>query len=201
MANKSVQLNIKRQNTPESQPYWEEFELQWRAGMNVIIALMDIASNPVNRQGKPIAPIVYDSNCLEEACGPCAMLINGQAAIACSSLIDKLDQQIPLEPLSRFPVIRDLSVDRSILFENLMRVYEWVPIDGTYPLGSDPRIDPAIQELAYPLSRCMSCCYAWKYAHNSTSQRTSLGPQSSTRYNSSTCILRVLICGISGSRQ
>lgn len=63
-----------------------------------------------------------------------------------------------LEPLSRFPVVRDLSVDRSILFENLKRVYQWVPIDGTYPLGSGPRIDPAIQELAYPLSRCMSCC-------------------------------------------
>jgi len=43
MADKSVWLSIKRQNSPESQPYWEEFELQWRAGMNVIIALMDIA--------------------------------------------------------------------------------------------------------------------------------------------------------------
>jgi len=72
--------------------------------------------------GKQIAPIVYDSNCLEEACGSCAMLINGQAAMACSSLIDKLDQPIRLEPLSRFPIVRDLSVDRSILLENLKRV-------------------------------------------------------------------------------
>lgn len=119
MADKSVRLNIKRQNSPESQPYWEEFELQWRAGMNVIIALMDIACNPVNLQGKQIAPIVYDSNCLEEACGSCAMLINGQAGMACSALIDKLDQPIRLEPLSRFPVVRDLSVDRSVLFEDL----------------------------------------------------------------------------------
>ncbi len=158
MADKSVQVKIKRQDSPESQPYWEEFELRWRPGMNVIIALMDIALNPVNLQGKQIAPIVYDSNCLEEACGSCAMLINGQAAMACSSLIDKLDQPIRLEPLSRFPVVRDLSVDRSILFENLMRVHQWVPIDGTYPLGPGPRIDPATQELAYPLSRCMSCC-------------------------------------------
>jgi succinate dehydrogenase / fumarate reductase, iron-sulfur subunit len=86
------------------------------------------------------------------------MLINGQAAMACSSLIDKLDQPIRLEPLSRFPIVRDLSVDRSILFENLKRVYQWVPIDGTYPLGPGPRIDPATQELAFPLSRCMSCC-------------------------------------------
>ena len=58
--------------------------------MNVISALMEIACNPVNFQGKQIAPIVYDPNCLEEACGSCAMLINGQAAMACSSLIGKV---------------------------------------------------------------------------------------------------------------
>jgi succinate dehydrogenase / fumarate reductase iron-sulfur subunit len=43
MADKSVQVKIKRQDSPESQPYWEEFELRWRPGMNLVIALMDIA--------------------------------------------------------------------------------------------------------------------------------------------------------------
>lgn len=62
------------------------------------------------------------------------------------------------EPLSRFPVVRDLAVDRSVLFENLKRVKAWVPIDGTYDLGAGPRISPEAQEQAYPMSRCMSCC-------------------------------------------
>ena len=78
--------------------------------------------------------------------------------MACSSLIDKLEQPIRLEPLSRFPVIRDLAVDRSVLFENLKQVKAWVHIDGTYDLGAGPRVDPAVQEQAYPLARCMSCC-------------------------------------------
>ena len=158
MAGKSVRLEIMRQDTPSSHSYWEEFELQWRPGMNVISALMEIALNPVTVRGKHTAPIVYDSNCLEEVCGSCAMLINGQAAMACSSLLDKLEQPIRLEPLSRFPVVRDLSVDRSVLFENLKRIHAWVPIDGTYDLGPGPRIDPSIQQQSYPMSRCMSCC-------------------------------------------
>ena len=29
MANKSVLLKIKRQTTPDSKPYWEEFELPY----------------------------------------------------------------------------------------------------------------------------------------------------------------------------
>jgi len=78
--------------------------------------------------------------------------------MACSALIDNLEQPIRLEPLSKFPVIRDLAVDRSVLFENLKRVKAWVPVDGTYDLGSGPRVTMQEQEEAYPLSRCISCC-------------------------------------------
>jgi succinate dehydrogenase iron-sulfur subunit len=155
---KSVIIKIKRQASPKSTPYWEEFALPWKPGMNVISAMMDIAANPVTRDGKPSRPITYDSNCLEEVCGSCAMRINGRARMACSALIDKLEQPITLEPLSKFPVIRDLAVDRSVLFENLKRVKAWVPVDGTYDLGSGPRQSTTQQEAAYPLSRCISCC-------------------------------------------
>jgi succinate dehydrogenase / fumarate reductase, iron-sulfur subunit len=156
--NKIVIIKIKRQDNPNAQSRWEEFELTYKPGMNVISSLMEIAANPVTRDGKPTTPITYDSNCLEEVCGSCAMLINGRTRMACSALIDKLDQPIRLEPFTKFPVVRDLAVDRSVLFENLKAVKAWVPIDGTYDLGSGPRVAPEEQEAAYPLSRCISCC-------------------------------------------
>src|SRR6267143_2025078 len=156
--NKSVVLRIKRQNTPTSQSYWEEFELAHHPGMNVISSLMEIAANPVTREGKPTTPITYDSNCLEEVCGSCAMLINGRARMACSALIDNLEQPVRVEPFKKFPVVRDLAVDRNVLFENLKAVKAWVPIDGSYDLGPGPRVTMKEQEAAYPLSRCISCC-------------------------------------------
>jgi succinate dehydrogenase / fumarate reductase iron-sulfur subunit len=156
--NKTVIIKIKRQDSPGGKSRWEEFELAWKPGMNVISSLMEIAANPVTREGKATTPITYDSNCLEEVCGSCAMLINGRARMACSALIDKLEQPIKLEPFSKFPVVRDLAVDRSVLFENLKAVKAWVPIDGTYDLGSGPRVTAEEQEAAYPLSRCISCC-------------------------------------------
>jgi succinate dehydrogenase / fumarate reductase iron-sulfur subunit len=155
---KTVIIKIKRRDNPNAISHWEEFELSYKPGMNVISSLMDIAANPVTREGKPTTPITYDSNCLEEVCGSCAMLINGRARMACSALIDKLDQPIKLEPFTKFPVVRDLAVDRSVLFENLKAVKAWVPIDGTYDLGPGPRVSPEQQEQAYPLSRCISCC-------------------------------------------
>jgi succinate dehydrogenase / fumarate reductase iron-sulfur subunit len=157
MAN-SVIIKIRRQDSPNSKPYWDEFELPYKPGRNVISALMEIAANPVTRDGKKSTPITYDSNCLEEVCGSCAMLINGRARMACSALLDKLEQPIRLEPFSKFPVVRDLATDRSVLFENLKAVKAWVPVDGSYDLGTGPRVSPEDQEQMYPLSRCISCC-------------------------------------------
>ena len=154
----NVLVRIKRQASPIAGPYWEEFSIARRRHMNVISALMEIAASPVTREGKPTTPITYESNCLEEVCGSCAMLINGRARMACSALMEDLKPPITLEPLSKFPVIRDLAVDRSVLFENLKRVKAWIPVDGTYDLGAGPRMSQTQQEEAYPVSRCISCC-------------------------------------------
>ena len=94
------------------------------------------APNPVTRDGKTTTPITYDSNCLEEVCGSCAMLVNGKARMACSDLLDNLEQPSRLEPFSKFPVVRDLATDRSVIFENLKAVKAWVPVDGSYDLGA-----------------------------------------------------------------
>src|SRR5258705_13883317 len=125
--------------------------------MNVISSMMAIARDPVTRDGKATTPITYDSNCLEEVCGSWAMLINGKARMACSALVDKLEQPIRLEPMSKFPVVRDLAVDRQFMFESLKRGKAWIPIDGTYDLGEGPRVAPETQEKAYKLSTCISC--------------------------------------------
>ncbi|HEX4536081.1 MAG TPA: succinate dehydrogenase iron-sulfur subunit [Candidatus Acidoferrum sp.] len=156
-AKKEVLVKVKRQSAPKQSAHWEEFRLQWRPYMNVIICLRDISENPVTSDGRATTPVSYDSNCLEEVCGSCAMLINGKARMACSALVDQLDQPIRIEPLTKFPVVRDLSVDRQFMFESLKRVKAWIPIDGTYDLGEGPRVAPEIQEKGYPLSRCITC--------------------------------------------
>ena len=159
----TIKVEIKRQSTPNAAPVTEKFEIPYRPNMNIISVLGEIALNPVDITGKGTTPVTYDSNCLEEICGSCAMLINGKASMACSALVDRLmgsdmAQPITLAPLTKFPVVRDLAVDRTVLFENLKKVKAWVPIDGTYDLGAGPKQFPRVQEQRYPLSNCISCC-------------------------------------------
>ena len=153
----TIKVEIKRQSSPSAKAVTEAFEIPYRPNMNITSLLGEIALNPRTVSGAETTPVTYDSNCLEEICGSCAMLINGKARMACSALVDKLEQPIRLAPLSKFPVVRDLAVDRSVLFENLKTVKAWVPIDGTYDLGSGPKQAPQIQEQRYPLSNCISC--------------------------------------------
>src|SRR6266576_4426671 len=146
MAPSTIKVEIKRQSNPDAPATTEKFEIPYRPGMNITSLLGEIALNPVDVSGRATTPITYDSNCLEEICGSCAMLINGKARMACSALVDKLEQPIRLQPLSKFPLVRDLSVDRSVLFENLKKVKAWVPVDGTYDLGPGPRLTVEEQE-------------------------------------------------------
>ena len=85
-ATKTVVLEILRQDTMDSTPYWEKFELNYRPNMNVISALMEIRRNPVNSDGKETTPVNWDMGCLEEVCGACSMVINGRPRQSCTAL-------------------------------------------------------------------------------------------------------------------
>ena len=74
-----------------------------------------------------------------------------------TALVDKLEQPIRLAPMSTFPVIRDLVIDRERMFNALKRVKAWIPIDGTYDLGPGPRMAESKRQWAYELSKCMTC--------------------------------------------
>jgi succinate dehydrogenase / fumarate reductase iron-sulfur subunit len=159
---KTVRLKVRRQDAgdrPETRR-WELFDVAWQPQMNVIRALMDVQKNPVTTDKKKVAPVTWECSCLEEVCGACTMVINGKVRQSCTAMIDQLapnGETITLEPMSKFPLIRDLIVDRSRMFEDLKKVKAWIQLDGTYELGPGPRQSPENQEEAYPLSRCMTC--------------------------------------------
>ncbi|MGH2318028.1 succinate dehydrogenase iron-sulfur subunit [Planococcus sp. SE5232] len=154
---KTVLFEIERRNSTEEDSYWEKFELPYVMNMNVISALMEIRRNPVNKEGEKTTPVTWDMNCLEEVCGACSMVINGKARQSCTALVDQLEQPIRLQPMKTFPVVRDLIVDRSTMFDTLKRLKAWIPIDGTHDLGEGPRMPERKRQWAYELSKCMTC--------------------------------------------
>ena len=158
MTRATIELRVRRQDTPSAAPRWEEFSLPYQPDHNVISCLMEIRKRPVTRQGAATSPVAWDCSCLEEVCGACTMRINGRPRQACTALVDRLPAgTITLEPLTKFPVVRDLVVDRQPMFDALETVRAWIPIDGTHALGPGPRLAEPVREMAYAFARCMTC--------------------------------------------
>ncbi len=171
-----IRVIITRQDDPEGTPYDEEFHIPKRPNMNLISVLMEIQRNPVNAKGEKTTPVAWEANCLEEVCGACSMVINGEARQACTALVDKLEQPIRIAPMSTFPVLRDLIVDRSRMFDALKKIKGWIPIDGTYDLGPGPRMAESKRQWAYELSKCMTCGVCLEVCPNVNSNSDFIGP-------------------------
>lgn len=142
--------------------YWEEFELERLPYYNITSALMDVQKCPLNRKKEKVTPVCWEQGCLEEVCGSCSMLINGRPRQGCTALIDPLieasgSSTITLAPMTKFPLIKDLVVNRDSMFENLIKVHAWIDADDSFDRGYGPKISPKIQETMYVLSTCMTC--------------------------------------------
>jgi succinate dehydrogenase / fumarate reductase iron-sulfur subunit len=162
--------------------YWEEFELKLTPFLNVVAALMEIQKNPVNRQGQSVEPVVWEQGCLEEVCGSCSMLINGKPRQACTALIEPILKEtgskvILLAPFTKFPLVRDLIVNRDSMFENLIKVRAWIDADGSHTKGPGPKISPEKQEIMYSLSTCMTCGCCVESCPQSSQRSKFVGPQ------------------------
>jgi len=148
-----VRLKVKRQRSAETPAYWETFEVPYKDKMNVISALMEVRKNPINEAGKLVDPPAWEAACLEEVCGSCTMVVNGGVRQSCTALLEEVATQVgdtyefTLEPMTKFPVVRDLIVDRSRMFEGLKKVHGWVPIDGSYDRGMAQPQDDHVRQL------------------------------------------------------
>jgi succinate dehydrogenase / fumarate reductase, iron-sulfur subunit len=150
---RSLRLRIRRQESadrPETRR-WLEVEVNVPAGATVATAL---------RRAERIEPIAWEYGCLEGECGACTLLVNGRVRQACTTRIDEIApraKSLVLEPLSKFPVIADLVVDRGVLRGVLERVRGWLDVE---PLDSPPsgdRLAPQEQRLLLATSRCSDC--------------------------------------------
>src|SRR5262245_17325966 len=124
-SHRTITVRVLRQDSPHGASRWETFYVPHEEGMNVTTVLLRIAANPVTADHQQTTPVAYDVNCLEEVCGSCTMIINGKVRQGCSALVDNLLKdatEIELRPMTKYPVVRDLVVDRKRMFETLKRI-------------------------------------------------------------------------------
>ena len=164
-----ITVRIKRQNSFEAEAFYQTILCDCDAETNIATLLREInAEEILDIDGIPVGEIAWECSCLQKKCGACAMRINGMPRLACDTKIGDLKSKtVTLEPLKKFPVVRDLIVDRSVLRENLIALHNWLESEAT---KSRKTVD-----LAYDASRCIQCGCCLEVCPNFTAGESFFG--------------------------
>ena len=145
-------VRIKRQQNYESEPYWQSFIYNGPKHVTVsaVLDALNYTDDLFDIEKKPASRIRWECSCMQSMCGGCAMVINGTPALACATFADEVKgNDLQIEPLSKFPVIADLIVDRSVIYENLHTIKAY--------LENNARTDKHQHKQQYSVAKCLKC--------------------------------------------
>ncbi len=147
-----MRVKILRQETADAEPRWEIFEYDGPEDNSVagVLEYLNYNDDIRNINGERTARISWERSCLQGVCGACAMVINGSPCLACETFLKDLKgKELEIRPLTKFPVIRDLTTDRSMIQESLVKTNIYI---GEY--HPEKKLD---DEHHYTLTKCLKC--------------------------------------------
>ncbi|MEE8218035.1 MAG: 2Fe-2S iron-sulfur cluster-binding protein, partial [Vicinamibacteria bacterium] len=104
----------------ESEPTFQTYEVPLRKDWVVLDALNHVKDHVDGT-------LSYRWSCRMGVCGSCGMMVNGEPKLTCAVFLeDHAPGPIRVEPLSFFPVVRDLVVDIGDFMSKLKSVKPWL---------------------------------------------------------------------------
>lgn len=145
-------VKIKRQDDNESKPYWQTFEYTGPRDTSIAYLLdaLNFTDDLFDIEGKAARRIQWECSCMQKMCGACAIRINKRPALACNTFLKDIKGNVViLEPLSKFPVICDLIIDRTSIQKHLIET-------GAFP-GQAGILDQKEYNHRYQAGKCIKC--------------------------------------------
>ena len=135
--------------------FWQTFDSPCASDDSVARALEELneRAHLTDSAGRAAAPIAWECACLEKKCGACAMVISGRPALACATRLEAAADRtgcVTLEPLKKFPRLRDLRVDRGGMTDALREMELWLENDAELT-------EEARRSLHYRAASCLMC--------------------------------------------
>ena len=165
-----MKVRILRQESPLSEPYWESFDYDGPRETSVsgMLDHLNYHDDIINDAGQETRRIAWECSCLQGVCGACAMVINNTPALACDTFLkDLTGDEVVLRPLTKFPTIRDLVVDRTSIHHNLKRCD--VTIGAYQPVGNEGFAHQ------YNAAKCLKCGLCLEICPNYTNGNSFFG--------------------------
>jgi fumarate reductase iron-sulfur subunit len=158
-AERRISIECQRYNPEvDTEPHYQTYEVPFTDDMSVLQGLQYIKDH---LDGS----LTFRWSCRMAICGSCGIMINGVPSLGCHTFLRDLVSQgkVRVEPLTHFPIQRDLAIDQTDFLRKLESVKPYIipekavtPADGAY------RQTPLQIDEYYQFSECINCllCYA-----------------------------------------
>lgn len=162
----NLTLKVWRQNGPDDKGHMETHPIEGVSPDMSFLDMIDMLNDQIIRAGGD--PIAFDHDCREGICGMCSMFINGEAhgpgrgVTTCQLHMRsfKNGDTIAIEPwrASAFPVIKDLTVDRSA-FDRIIQAGGYVSVNTSgNTIDANAILVPKAQaDEAFSSATCIGC--------------------------------------------
>ena len=162
----NLTLKVWRQDGPEATGHMDTHALEGVSPDRSFLEMMDMLNDQIIRAGGE--PVAFDHDCREGICGMCSMFINGEAhgpgrgVTTCQLHMRTFNDgdTIAIEPwrAQAFPVIKDLTVDRSA-FDRVIQAGGYISVN-TSGNTIDANAIPVPKEQAddaFSAATCIGC--------------------------------------------
>jgi succinate dehydrogenase / fumarate reductase iron-sulfur subunit len=162
----NLTLKVWRQANADAKGKMETYQMSEVSPDMSFLEMMDVLNEELIEKG--IDPVAFDHDCREGICGMCSMFINGEAhgpdrlITTCQLHMRKFKDgdTITIEPFraKAFPVIKDLTVDRSS-FDRIQQAGGFVSVNtsgNTQDANAIP-IDKHDADKAFDAAACIGC--------------------------------------------
>ncbi|MEZ4804991.1 MAG: succinate dehydrogenase/fumarate reductase iron-sulfur subunit [Bacteroidia bacterium] len=160
-----ITLKVWRQKNNQTKGQFETYKLDEISEDMSFLEMFDVLNEQLINEGKE--PVVFDHDCREGICGMCSMYINGRphgpkdAVTTCQLHMRSFKDGdiIVVEPwrAAAFPVLKDLSVDRSS-FDRIMSAGGFVSVNtGNAQDANSLPIGKEVADEAFMSAACIGC--------------------------------------------
>ncbi len=158
MTQQTIALEVFRYRPEqEHEPTFQTYEVPLRKDWVVLDALNYI-------KDEIDGTLTFRWSCRMGVCGSCGMMINGTPVLTCAAFLETYQPgPVRVEPLSNFPVVRDLVILMSDFMEKLGRVKPWIITDKEKPVAEGEYLQTPTQLADFKqYSMCINCmlCYS-----------------------------------------
>jgi len=167
MTSTTINLTLKvwRQPGPDAEGRFETYKAPDISTDASFLEMLDIVNERLILEG--VEPIAFDHDCREGICGSCGAVVNGQPhgpelkTALCQLHMRKFNDgdTIVIEPwrAKAFPVIKDLSVDRSA-FDRIIQAGGYISVrTGQAPDAHAILVKKDDADAAFEAAECIGC--------------------------------------------